>query len=289
MRLRALALVAAITLVAVACGDDDAATTTAAGQSCAVADLNLVTAGQLTVATGELIFPPWVGSPDGEGFDSPESGIGFEAALVYALATEMGFTNEQVVWTRTGFDEVIAPGEKAFDFNIQQFTISSDRDEVVDFSDPYYSNAQALVAFPENPIASATTLADLTDALFGVQIGTTSLAYIEDVIQPGTEPAVYDTTVDATAALTAGQVDGLVVDLYTAYYMVGAELTGAVVVAEFAAPAAEPDEFGLLFEDGNPLRACVNVALAALQADGTLAALEDEWLVSAGGVRVISE
>ncbi len=291
MRWRTLSgLVLALAVVVTACGDDDAATTTtAAGQSCAVADLNLVTAGQLTVATGELIFPPWVGSPDGEGFDAPETGIGFEAALVYELAAEMGFSNDQVVWVRTGFDEVIAPGEKNFDFNIQQFTISSDRDEVVDFSDPYYSNAQALVAFPDNPIAQATTLADLTDALLGVQIGTTSLAYIDDVIQPATPPAVYDTTVDATAALTAGQVDGLVVDLYTAYYMVGAELTGAVVVAEFAAPAAEPDEFGLLFEEGNPLQDCTNAALTALRADGTLAALEDEWLVSAGGVRVISE
>lgn len=283
------ALVLALALVAGACGDDDAATTTAAGESCDVADLNLVTPGQLTVATGELIFPPWVGSPDGTGFDEPESGIGFEAALAYAIAEEMGFTADQVVWMRTGFDEVIAPGAKDFDFNLQQYTISADRDEVVDFSDPYYSNAQALVAFPENEIAAATTLADLADALLGVQIGTTSLAYIDDVIQPNTAPAVYDTTVDATAALTAGQVDGLVVDLYTAYYMVGAELTGAVVVAEFAAPAAEPDEFGLLFEEGNPLRTCVNAALASLRADGTLAALEDEWLVAAGGVRVISE
>jgi polar amino acid transport system substrate-binding protein len=114
------ALLLALALVAAACGDDDAATTTAAGQSCEVADLNLVTPGQLTVATGELIFPPWVGSPDGEGFDAPESGIGFEAALAYALAAEMGFTNDQVVWMRTGFDEVIAPGAKSFDFNLQQ-------------------------------------------------------------------------------------------------------------------------------------------------------------------------
>jgi polar amino acid transport system substrate-binding protein len=279
----------ALTLVAGACGDDDAATTTAATGSCEVADLSLVTPGQLTVATGIEIFPPWVGSPDGEGFDDPASGIGFEAALVYALAEEMGFTPEQVAWVRTGFDEVIAPGEKDFDFNIQQYTITSERDEVVDFSDPYYSNAQALVAFPDNPIAAATTLADLADASLGVQVGTTSLDYIEEVIQPNAEAAVYETTVDATSALAARQIDGLVVDLYTAYYIVGAELTDAVVVAEFAAPASEPDEFGLLFEAGNPLRACVNVALGELRAAGTLAALEDEWLVAAGGVRVISE
>lgn len=291
MRWRVLsALLLVLALVATACGDDDAVTTTtAAGQSCEVADLNLVTPGQLTVATGDPAFPPWVGTPDGENFDTPESGTGFEAALVYALAAELGFSADQVVWIRTGFDEVIAPGEKDFDFNLQQYTINAERDEVVDFSDPYYSNAQALVAFPENAIAGATTFADLADARLGVQIGTTSLDYIDEMIQPDTDPAVYDTTVDATAALTAGQVDGLIVDLYTAYYMVGAELTGAVVVAEFAAPAAEPDEFGLLFAEGNPLRTCVNAALAALSADGRLAALEDEWLVAAGGVRVISE
>jgi polar amino acid transport system substrate-binding protein len=285
-----LSALLAVTLVAAACGDDDAATTTtAAAQSCAVADLNLVTPGQLTVATGELIFPPWVGSPDGEGFDDPESGIGFEAALVYALAAEMGFTADQVTWMRTGFDEVIAPGEKDFDFNIQQYTISSDRDEVVDFSDPYYSNAQALVAFPDNAIAGATTFADLKGAKLGVQVGTTSLDYIDEVIQPDSAAAVYETTVDATSALQGRQIDGLVVDLYTAYYIVGAELEGAVVVAEFTAPASEPDEFGMLFEEGNALRQCVNVALAALRAAGTLAALEDEWLVAAGGVTVIAE
>lgn len=290
MKLRALVMVAVLTLVVAACGDDDAATTTvAAGGSCNVADLNLVTGGQLTVATGIEIFPPWVGSPDGEGFDQPELGIGFEAALVYALAEEMGFTPEQVTWVRTGFDEVIAPGEKNFDFNIQQYTISAAREEVVDFSNPYYSNAQALVAFPDNPIAGATTLADLADARLGVQIGTTSLDYIDAVIQPSVEAAVYDSTVDAKSALEADQIDGLVVDLYTAYYITAVEIEGSVIVAEFAAPAAEPDEFGLLFEEGNPLRACVNSALAAMSADGTLEALEDEWLVGAGGLAVISE
>ena len=283
------ALLLALALVAAACGDDDAATTTAAAaQSCDMADLNLVTPGQLTVATGVLIFPPWVGSPDGEGFDMPESGIGFEAALAYALATEMGFTADQVVWMRTGFDEAIAPGPKSFDFNIQQYTISSERDQVVDFSDPYYSNAQALVALPGNPIAGATTLADLKGAKLGVEVGTTSLDYIDQIIQPDQAAAVYETTVDATTALAAEQIDGLVVDLNTAYYIVGAQLEEAIVVAAFAAPAADPDEFGVLFESGNPLRECVNLALAALRADGTLAVLEDQWLVAAGGVRVIS-
>jgi polar amino acid transport system substrate-binding protein len=284
------ALLLVMALVVVACGDDDAVTTsTAAAQSCEVADLNLVTAGQLTVATGEPAFPPWVGSPDGENFDVPESGTGFEAALVYALAEEMGFTDDQVVGVRTGFDEVIGPGEKDFDFNLQQYSITADRDQVVDFSDPYYVTAQALVAFPDSVVAGATTLADLEEARLGVQIGTTSLDFIEQVIRPTTDAAVYDTTVDAKSALEADQIDGLVVDLPTAYYITAVEIEGSVIVAQFAAVAAAPDEYGLLFAEGNPLRDCVNVALAALRADGTLAALEDEWLVAAGGLVVISE
>jgi polar amino acid transport system substrate-binding protein len=289
VRLRALALVAAVTLVVAACGDDDAATTTAAGQSCAVADLNLVTPGQLTVATGIEIFPPWVGTIEGEGFDEPESGLGFESALTYALAEEMGFTSDQVVWVRTDFYEVISPGEKNFDFNIQQYTYTAERDEVVDFSDPYYSNAQALVAFPESGLVGATTLAELRGAKFGVQIGTTSLDYVEEVIQPTQEVAVYNTTVDAKSALEAGQIDGIVVDIATAYYITSVEFPEAVVIAAFAAPANEPDEFVIMFEDGNPLRSCVNTALAALRASGTLDALEAEWLVDAGGVTFIEE
>ncbi|MFH1105308.1 MAG: ABC transporter substrate-binding protein [Actinomycetota bacterium] len=279
----------ALVLVVAACGDDAATTTTtAAAQSCEIADLNLVTPGQLTVATGEPAFPPWVGTPDGENFDVPESGTGFEAALVYALADELGFTHDQVVWVRTGFDEAIAPGTKDFDFNVQQYTITADREQVVDFSDPYYSNAQALVAFPDSAVAGATTFADLKDAKLGVQVGTTSLDYIEQVIQPTTQAAVYDTTVDAKAALEAEQIDGLVVDVATAYYITAVEIEGSVIVAQFATPASAPDEFGLLFAEGNPLRTCVNLALGALRTAGTLDSLADQWLVDAGGLAVIS-
>lgn len=279
----------ALVLVVAACGDDAATTTTtAAAQSCEIDDLNLVTPGQLTVATGEPAFPPWVGTPDGENFDVPESGTGFEAALVYALADDMGFTHDQVVWVRTGFDEAIAPGTKNFDFNVQQYTITADREQVVDFSDPYYSNAQALVAFPDSAVAGATTFADLKDAKLGVQVGTTSLDYIEQVIQPATQAAVYETTVDAKAALEAEQIDGLVVDVATAYYITAVEIEGSVIVAQFATPASAPDEFGLLFAEGNPLRTCVNVALGALRTAGTLDFLADQWLVDAGGLAVIS-
>ncbi|MEX2419968.1 MAG: ABC transporter substrate-binding protein [Acidimicrobiia bacterium] len=291
MRWRLLSVLMILALVAVACGDDDATTTSSSGPaaaSCEVADLDLVTPGQLTVATGEPAFPPWVGTPTGDNFDEPESGVGFESAVVYAVAEEMGFSADQVVWVRVGFDEAIGVGPKNFDFNIQQYTITAERDEVVDFSDPYYANAQALVAFADNPIANATSFADLADARFGVQVGTTSLDYIENVIQPNTTVSVYESTVDAKSALEADQIDGLVVDIATAYYITAVEIPGSVVVAAFGAADA-PDEFGMLFEEGNPLRDCVNVALAALRADGTLTTLEELWLVDAGGAITISE
>jgi len=283
---RLLALLFALALVVTACGDDDSVDTTAAGASCDVADLNLVTDGTLTVATGEPAFPPWVGTADAN-FDEPESGTGFEAALVYALAGELGFAEGDVTWVRTGFDEAIAPGDKDWDFNIQQYSITADRDEVVDFSDPYYTTKQALVAFPDSAVAGATTLADLADATLGAQIGTTSLDFIEDVI--GTQAAVYENNVDAKAALDAGQIDGIVVDLPTAYYITAVEIEGSAIIAEFEAAAQAPDNFGLLFAEGNPLVGCVNQALAALRADGTLDALEDQWLVDAGGLVTISE
>ncbi len=287
MRIRTLtALLLALALVVAACGGDD---DDAGGGSCVVDDMELVTAGTLTVATGEPAFPPWVGTTDGTNFDDPTSKSGFEAALVYALANEMGFTDDQVTWVRTGFDEVIAPGPKNFDFNIQQYSITADREEVVDFSDPYYVTKQALVAFPDSSVVGATALADLMDDKLGAQIGTTSLDFIEDVIDPDDAAAVYDSNVDAKSALEAGQLDGIVVDLPTAYYITAVEIEGSTIVAEFEAEAAAPDEYGMLFADGNSLVDCVNSALETLRDNGTLADLEDEWLVAAGGLVSISE
>lgn len=292
-----MVLLAILALVVAACGGDEGTDTTGAAAGgpdtteasggCDVADLNLVTADTLTVATGEPVFPPWMGVGD-ENFDVPESGTGFEGALVYALAEQLGFAEEQVTFVRTGFDDAIAPGPKDWDFNIQQYTISDERDEVVDFSDPYYENSQALVTFADSEFADATTIADLADAVLGAAIGTTSLDFIEDVIQPNTEASVYDENVDVEAAMSAGQIDGLVVDLYTAYYITAAQIEGSVIVGVFETPASDPDRFGMLFEEGNPLVDCVNQALATLRDDGTLQALEDEWLTQDGAVPTIT-
>lgn len=311
-----IVFVLVLALVAAACGDDDegggqetsttaapttttttaaptttaatTTTTTEAPPPCAIENLNLVSAGTLTVATGEPAFPPWVSGADGANFDTPESKTGFEAALVYELAGELGFTDDQVVWVRTSFDEAIAPGDKDWDFNLQQYSITAERDQVVDFSDPYYETRQALVALPGSAVIGATTLADLVDAKLGAQIGTTSLDFIDDVIQPDQQANVYDTNVDAKSALEAGQLDGIVVDLPTAYFVTAVEIEGALVVAQFETAAAAPDEYGLLFADGNPLVSCVNEALTALREAETLAELEEEWLAQAGDVVTIS-
>ena len=266
---------------------DEATTTTAAPEACAVESLNLVSPGQLTVATGEPVFPPWMGVGD-ENFDVPESGTGFEGALVYELAAELGFSEDQVTFVRTGFDEAIAPGPKEWDFNIQQYSITEERDEVVDFSDPYYETQQALVTFEDSEYADVSTIEDLQDASLGAAIGTTSLDFAEDVVQPNTEVSVYDENVDVEAAMNAGQIDGLVVDLPTAYFITAAQIEGTVIAGVFEAQAESPDQFGLLFEDGNPLVDCVNEALATLRDDGTLAALEEEWLTQEGAVPTIS-
>ncbi len=267
-------------------------TTTEATQACAVENLPLVAAGTLTVATGEPVFPPWMGVGD-DNFDVPESGTGFEGALVYALAGELGFSDDQVTFVRTGFDEAIAPGPKDWDFNIQQYSITDTRAEVVDFSDPYYTTKQSLVTIDGTSVIGATTLADLANARLGAAIGTTSLDFIEEVIQPNEQASVYDDNVDLIAALVAGQIDGMIVDLPTAYFMTAVQIPeqGAegIIVAQFAIEATDPDNYGMLFAKGNELVPCVNEALGTLEDNGTLQALEDEWLAQGGDIATITE
>ncbi len=287
MRVRlGFVIVLTLTLVAAACGDSDEGG--ADGGSCDVADLDLVTEGQLTVATGEPVFPPWMGVGD-DNFDVPESKTGFEGALVYALANEMGFTDDQVTFVRTTFDEAITAGPKGWDFNIQQYSITDAREEVVDFSDPYYETNQALVAFADNPVASATSLEDLKQYKLGAAIGTTSFDFAENVIEPDAEVAVYNDNADAKSALEAGQVDALVFDLPTAYFITAVEIEDASIVGQLEASGDRADRFGMLFAEGNSLVSCVNEALARLDDAGTLTALEDEWLSGGGDIPTLSQ
>lgn len=299
MRIRAITAPLVVgALVLAACGGDDdtasdttaaaPATTTATTDATDTTDApdapadgtgnectagNTIADGVLTPATGDPAFFPYVLD------DDPASGQGFEAAVVAAVAAEMGFAPENVNWVRAGFNESIAPGAKDFDFNIQQFSILPERAEVVTFSDPYYSSNQAVVALEGSPAIGATTLADLQDVKFGAQVGTTSLDFVVEVIQPADEPFVYDDNTAAKAALEAGQIDAIVLDLPTAFYVAAVEFENADVVAQFPATAGgETDDFGMLFEQDNPLVECVNAALAALRDSGELAAITQEWM-----------
>ena len=242
-----------------------------------------IESGKLTIATGTPAFEPWVVG------DAPESGEGFEAAIAYAVAGELGYTNESIVWVRTGFDEAVQPGAKNFDFNLQQYSITEERKATVSFSDPYYSTNQAVVGFADSPVASATKLSELKELKFGAQSGTTSLDFINNVIQPTNEPFVYDDNAGAKAALEAKQIDAIVVDLPTAFYISAVEIEGSKVIGQFPlSDAVAADNFGLLFDKDNKLVDCVNTALGALKESGKLAEIEKTWLADKTNAPVIT-
>lgn len=243
----------------------------AAADECAVDQLDLVEDGTLTVATDTPAFPPWVID------DDPTNGEGFESAVAYAVAVEMGFDEADVTWTRVPFNNVIAPGEKEFDFDLNQVSISEERDEAVDFSTGYYDVNQAIVGFEDSAAAGATSIDDLKGLKLGAQQGTTSLDFITEVIAPDEEPFVYNDNSAAKAALDAQQVDAIVLDLPTAFFVSSVEIEGTAVIGQFPA-TGEPEQFGLVFEEGNPLRDCVNEALARLDESGALDDIEQEWL-----------
>jgi polar amino acid transport system substrate-binding protein len=223
-------------------------------------DSEFVTEGKLTIATGEPAYYPWVID------DAPETGEGFEAAIAYAVAEELGFAAEDVVWVRTGFEEAIAPGAKDFDFNLQQFTITDERREAVDFSSAYYETTQAVITVESSPAAAATSIADLKDLLIGAASGTTSFDAIEQQIQPTAGAQVFNTNDDAKLALENGQVDAIVVDLPTAFYLTGVELTGGIIVGQLPKPDGKSgDEFGLVFAKDSPLTERVTAAVDALR------------------------
>lgn len=254
------------------CGNDDSSS------ACPT-----IESGKLTIATGTPAFEPWVVG------DAPESGEGFEAAVAYAVAGELGYSNENIVWVRTGFDEAIQPGAKNFDFNLQQYSITEERKATVSFSDPYYSTNQAVVGFADSPVASATKVSELKELKFGAQSGTTSLDFINNVIKPTNEPFVYDDNAGAKAALEAKQIDAIVVDLPTAFYISAVEIEGSKVIGQFPlSDAVAADNFGLLFDKDNKLVDCVNTALGALKESGKLAEIEKTWLADKTNAPVIS-
>jgi polar amino acid transport system substrate-binding protein len=282
--LTVLLLAGGLLAAAAGCGDseddddakssDDTSDTSGgtSGDDCAVDSLNLVNDGVLTVGTDTPAYPPWFED------DDPTNGNGFESAVAYAVADELGFADDEVTWAQVGFNNAIAPGDKEFDFDINQVSISEDREQAVDFSEGYYTTNQALVGYEDSAAADATTLADLKGLKLGAQVGTTSLDFITEVIQPDAEPYVYNDNNAAKAALDAKQVDAIVLDLPTAFYVSSVEIEGTKVIGQFPADAGAGDEFGLVFAKGNPLVDCVDQALGRLKDSGKLADIEQQWL-----------
>jgi polar amino acid transport system substrate-binding protein len=288
MRKLALSFAVAGSLLVAACGGSDSSsdTTSLAGDAaqsaaeCAAG--KTLEEGVLTVGTGDPAYSPWVID------DKPESKEGFEAAVAYAVASELGFEDANVKWVRTTFDEAVQPGTKNFDFNLQQYSITEERKQTVTFSDSYYTTNQAIVGLNDSAAKGATTLADIKKLKLGAQAGTTSLTYITEVIQPDTEPYVYDDNAGAKAALEAKQIDAAVFDLPTALYVSAVEIEGSAVLGQFPAEdGAVADEFGLVFDKDNALATCVNTALATLKENGTLASITAQWLSTSTNIPVI--
>jgi polar amino acid transport system substrate-binding protein len=283
-----IALVAASALLLTACSSstetaESAAPTTpvetAAANPCSPESLQTLTTGKLAIATGEPAYYPWVID------DAPESGEGFEAAVAYAVATELGFAATDVTWVRTTFDGAITPGAKDFDFNLQQFSITEERKAAVDFSSPYYSAPQAIVSYTGSPIEGKTTIEELKGAKLGAGVGTTSLDAISAVF--GSEPQAFNDNAAAVAALKNGQIDGIVVDLPTAFYLSGVEVEGGIIVGQLPS-TGDSGDFGLLLAKDSPITSCVSQAVDAIRASGELDEITAKWLSTEAGAPVLN-
>lgn len=246
-----------------------------AASTCAKGKLATKTSGKLTIATDEPAYEPWFKD------DEPANGEGFESAVAYAVAKRLGYDKSAVVWQSVPFNKAFAPGEKTFDFDINQVSISDERKKAVDFSSGYYDVRQAVIALKGTKAAKARTIADLKGLKLGAQVGTTSLGYIDDVVKPTQEAAAYAKNDQAKSALKNGQVDAVVVDLPTAFYITAAEVTDATIVGQFENRGGTPEQFGLVLDKGSALTSCVTGAVDTLRKDGTLAELEQRWLSDA--------
>jgi polar amino acid transport system substrate-binding protein len=247
-----------------------------AAARCTPSTLRTHTSGRLTVATDSPAYEPWFAD------NKPANGKGFESAVAFAVAKQLGYTSNQVTWVKAPFNSVIAPTPKSFDFDVNEVSITPQRAKVVDFSAGYYDVAQAVVALKKDKYAKATTVAGLKGARLGAQKGTTSFTAISSTIKPGGTPREYPTNDLAVQALKNGQIDGLVVDLPTGLYLTSAELDGATIVGQLPV-SGTPEQFGAVLEHGSALTTCISQAVNALRADGTLAALQKQWLTTSAG------
>jgi polar amino acid transport system substrate-binding protein len=281
-RITTLATLAAAGLALSACSSSaetatEASASASAAPTCDAATLATLEPGTLTIATGQPAYEPWVVD------DAPESGEGFEAAVAMAAAEKLGYSAADVTWVRTTFDGAIAPGAKDFDWNLQQFSVTEDREKAVDFSSSYYDVNQAIVSFGGSAIAGATSIAELQTAKLGAAVGSTSLEAAQ-ALGTDEEVSVFNDNAAAVSALKNEQIDGIVVDLPTAFYLAAAEIDDGVIVGQL--PASEggtTDQFGILLANNSPLTQCTSQAVDALREDGTLAQLEEQWLGTDAG------
>jgi polar amino acid transport system substrate-binding protein len=268
-------------------------TSSPTADTCAPDVLATKTPGQLTIGTDNPAFPPYWDPPadDEQATDpwelgDPYNGRGFEGAVAWAVTGELGFGDDEVEFIPVPFDSSYAPGEKEFDFYLAQVSYTPERAEQVDMSDGYYFSNQALVANAGTPITEASSIADVADYQLGVQVGTTSLAYIEGQIQPSADPMVYNSNDAAIAALNAEQVDGIVVDLPTAFFITAVQMDDGVVVGQFPSAGDEEEYFSLVLELDSPLTDCVNEAIASLRESGELDDITQEWMSENAGAPV---
>jgi polar amino acid transport system substrate-binding protein len=276
---RTAAVLLPLTLLALGCAPQASSTATdpqASGSTATspadCAQGKTLADGRLTVATDSPAYEPWFKGND------PSNGKGYESAVAYAVAQQLGFDPSAVKWVKEPFNKSYAPGDKNFDFDINQISITPERAKVVTFSDGYYTASQALIALKSSPVAKATSLADLKQYKLGAQTGTTSLTAIRNDIQPSTQPLVFQNTNVAKQALLNHQVDAIVSDLPTAFYITAVEIPSATIVGQFKQQSGSPEQFGMLFAQNNPLAECVDQALAAIKDDGTLDQIEQKWL-----------
>ena len=294
--LTATAAIGAATVL-VGCGSSDtssASDTRAAAAGTSTTDATVcptITKGKLTIGTDNPAYPPWFQGDPPAGSDwkvsDPNSGQGYESAVAYAVASDMGYSKDQVVWQVTPFSQSYAPGPKKFDFFINQVSYTPERAKNVDFSKSYYTVTQAVVALKGTPIAKATTIADLKPYTLGSQVGTTAYTAIKDQIQPDQDPRVYDNQNDVVAALKGKQVDGVVVDLPTAFYVTAAQVPNSVIVGQLPAPDGAQEHFGLVMAKNSPILACVNAAIYSNTQDGTFKNLQAKWLSKDAGAPVL--
>ncbi len=258
--------------------------------ACARDNLALVSAGKLTIGTDNPAYPPYFdpdpADPSWE-LGNPTNGKGFESAVAYAVAGKLGFAKDQVTWVAVKFDNAYAPGPKTFDFDINQVSYKPERAQTADLSDGYYFLNQSLVALKGTPIAAAKSVAELASYRFGAQAGTTSYDTIVNVVKPTKEPRVYDSNDAAIEALKTKQIDGLVVDLPTAFFVTAVQVDNGVIVGQFPPTGGEQEHFSLVLTKDSPLTACVNKALAALKSDGTLDQITKEWLADKANAPVL--